>query len=89
MIDKLQKSKGCSHDPNHEVDRLLADGQILSRDEQDRSLLYSRKAIMAKPTDALMSWEKIPETPQARKKMKAWVYVVDANRQPACFRSVP
>jgi hypothetical protein len=44
---------------------------------------------MAKPTAALMFWEKIPETPQARKKMKAWVYVVDAIRQRACVRSLP
>ena len=28
---------------------------------------------MAKPTAALMFWEKIPETPDARKKTKGWV----------------
>ena len=32
---------------------------------------------MAKLTDALMFWEKIPDTPEARKnKMKGWVYAV-------------
>jgi phenylpyruvate tautomerase PptA (4-oxalocrotonate tautomerase family) len=34
-------------------------------------------AVMAKLTDALMFWEKIPDTPEARKKMKGWVYLVD------------
>ena len=29
-------------------------------------------AVMAKLTDALMFWEKIPDTPEARKKMKGW-----------------
>jgi len=33
-------------------------------------------AAMAKLTDALMFWEKIPDTPEARKKMKGWVYEV-------------
>ena|SRR5487761_1270262 len=33
-------------------------------------------AVMAKLTDALMFWEKIPGTPEARKKMKGWVYEV-------------
>jgi phenylpyruvate tautomerase PptA (4-oxalocrotonate tautomerase family) len=33
-------------------------------------------AVMAKLTDALMFWEKIPDTPEARKKMKGWVYEV-------------
>jgi phenylpyruvate tautomerase PptA (4-oxalocrotonate tautomerase family) len=36
-------------------------------------------AVMAKLTDALMFWEKIPDTPEARKKMKGWVYVVDED----------
>lgn len=31
-------------------------------------------AVMAKLTDALMFWEKIPDTPEARKKMKGWVF---------------
>jgi hypothetical protein len=30
-------------------------------------------AVMAKLTDALMLWEKIPDTAEARKKMKGWV----------------
>ena len=33
-------------------------------------------AVMSKLTDALMFWEKIPDTPEARKKMKGWVYEV-------------
>jgi phenylpyruvate tautomerase PptA (4-oxalocrotonate tautomerase family) len=36
-------------------------------------------AVMAKLTDALMFWEKIPDTPEARKKMKGWVYIVDED----------
>ena len=36
-------------------------------------------AVMAKLTDALMFWEKIPDTPEARKKMKGWVYLVDED----------
>jgi hypothetical protein len=31
-------------------------------------------AVMAKLTDALMFWEKIPDTPEARKKTMGWVY---------------
>jgi phenylpyruvate tautomerase PptA (4-oxalocrotonate tautomerase family) len=27
----------------------------------------------------LMFWEKIPDTPEARKKMKGWVYLVDED----------
>ena len=34
-------------------------------------------AVMAKLTDALMFWEKIPDNPEARKKMMGWVYEVD------------
>jgi len=30
-------------------------------------------AVMAKLTDTLMFWEKIPDTPEARKKMNGWV----------------
>lgn len=33
-------------------------------------------AGMAKLTDALMFWERIPDIPEARKKMKGWVYEV-------------
>ena len=33
-------------------------------------------AVMAKLTDALMFWEKIPDTAEARKKMKGWIYEV-------------
>jgi phenylpyruvate tautomerase PptA (4-oxalocrotonate tautomerase family) len=33
-------------------------------------------AVMAKLTDALMFWEKIPDTPEARKKTMGWVYEV-------------
>ena len=36
-------------------------------------------AVMAKLTDALMFWEKIPETAEARKKMKGWVYEVEED----------
>jgi len=36
-------------------------------------------AVMAKLTDTLMFWEKIPDTPEARKKMKGWVYLVDED----------
>jgi hypothetical protein len=33
-------------------------------------------AVMARLTDGLIFWEKIPDTPEARKKMKGWVYEV-------------
>jgi phenylpyruvate tautomerase PptA (4-oxalocrotonate tautomerase family) len=33
-------------------------------------------AVMAKLTDALMFWERIPDTSEARKKMNGWVYEV-------------
>jgi phenylpyruvate tautomerase PptA (4-oxalocrotonate tautomerase family) len=36
-------------------------------------------AVMAKLTDVLMFWEKVPNTPQARKIMKGWIYEVDAD----------
>jgi hypothetical protein len=36
-------------------------------------------AVMAKLTDALMFWEKIPDTAEARKEMKGWVYQVDED----------
>src|SRR6202167_2361205 len=35
-----------------------------------------KHAVMTKLTDALMFWEKIPDTAEARKKMKGWVYEV-------------
>ncbi len=39
----------------------------------------TQHALMAKLTDALMFWERIPDTPEARKKMKGWVYEVDGD----------
>ena len=33
-------------------------------------------AVMAKLTEVLMWWEKVPNTPAARKMMKGWVYEV-------------
>ena len=33
-------------------------------------------AVMAKLTDALMFWEKIPDTPEARKMTMGWIYEV-------------
>jgi phenylpyruvate tautomerase PptA (4-oxalocrotonate tautomerase family) len=36
-------------------------------------------AMMAKLTDVLMWWEKVPDTPRARSIMKGWVYEVDAD----------
>src|SRR6266852_8710181 len=33
-------------------------------------------AMMAKLTEVLMWWEKVPDTPTARKLMKGWVYEV-------------
>ena len=33
-------------------------------------------AVMSKLTDALMFWEKIPDTPEARKKTMGWVHEV-------------
>lgn len=36
-------------------------------------------AMMARLTDALMWWEKIPDTPKARRIMKGWVYEVDVG----------
>jgi hypothetical protein len=33
-------------------------------------------AMMAKLTEVLMWWEKVPDTPTARKIMKGWVYEV-------------
>jgi hypothetical protein len=36
-------------------------------------------AVMAKLTDALMFWEKIPDSAEAQKKMKGWVYLVDED----------
>jgi phenylpyruvate tautomerase PptA (4-oxalocrotonate tautomerase family) len=36
----------------------------------------TQHAMMATLTDVLMWWEKVPDTPTARKIMKAWVYEV-------------
>ncbi len=36
----------------------------------------TQHAVMAKLTDALMFWEKVPDTPEARKRTKGWVYEV-------------
>jgi hypothetical protein len=33
-------------------------------------------AVMAKLTEVLMWWEKVPDAPAARKFLKAWVYEV-------------
>ena len=35
--------------------------------------------LMAKLTETLMYWEKVPDTPEARKIMKGWVYEVAAD----------
>jgi phenylpyruvate tautomerase PptA (4-oxalocrotonate tautomerase family) len=34
----------------------------------------SQNAVMAKLTDVLMFWEKVPDTPEGRKRTKGWVY---------------
>jgi hypothetical protein len=39
----------------------------------------TQHAVMAKLTDVLMWWEKVPDTPKARGIMKGWVYEVDAD----------
>jgi phenylpyruvate tautomerase PptA (4-oxalocrotonate tautomerase family) len=36
-------------------------------------------AMMARLTETLMWWEKVPETPKARSIMKGWVYEVDED----------
>ena len=36
-------------------------------------------AMMARLTETLMWWEKVPDTPKARSIMKGWVYEVDAD----------
>ena len=38
-----------------------------------------RHETKARLTDALMFWEKVPDTPAARKFMKGWVYEVAAD----------
>src|SRR5882757_3227718 len=38
-----------------------------------------RHEVMAHLTEALMFWEKVPETTEARKIMKGWVYEVAAD----------
>jgi phenylpyruvate tautomerase PptA (4-oxalocrotonate tautomerase family) len=39
----------------------------------------TRHALMARLTEVLMFWEKIPDTPKARKIMRGWVYEVDED----------
>lgn len=39
----------------------------------------AQHAVMAKLTEVLMWWEKVPDTPVARRIMKGWVYEVDAD----------
>ena len=39
----------------------------------------TRHALMAKLTEVLMWWEKVPDTPRARSIMKGWVYEVDED----------
>jgi len=34
---------------------------------------------MARLTETLMWWEKVPDTPKARSIMKGWVYEVDED----------
>ena len=36
-------------------------------------------ALVAKLTEVLMWWEKVPDTPRARSIMKGWVYEVDED----------
>jgi hypothetical protein len=36
-------------------------------------------ALMAKLTEVLMWWEKVPDTPRARSIMKGWVYELDED----------
>ena len=36
----------------------------------------TQHAVMAKLTEILMWWEKVPDTPRARSIMKGWVYEV-------------
>ena len=36
-------------------------------------------AMMARLTETLMWWERVPDTPKARSIMKGWVYEVDAD----------
>lgn len=36
-------------------------------------------ALMAKLTEVLMWWEKVPDTPHARAIMKGWIYEVDED----------
>jgi phenylpyruvate tautomerase PptA (4-oxalocrotonate tautomerase family) len=39
----------------------------------------SQHAVMARLTETLMWWEKVPDTPKARSIMKGWVYEVDED----------
>jgi phenylpyruvate tautomerase PptA (4-oxalocrotonate tautomerase family) len=36
----------------------------------------NQHAVMAKLTEVLMFWEKVPDTPEGRKRTKGWVYEV-------------
>jgi phenylpyruvate tautomerase PptA (4-oxalocrotonate tautomerase family) len=38
-----------------------------------------QRAMMARLTETLMWWEKVPDTPKARGIMKGWVYEVDED----------
>src|ERR1700733_14689661 len=38
-----------------------------------------QRAMMARLTETLMWWEKVPDTPKARSIMKGWVYEVDVD----------
>jgi phenylpyruvate tautomerase PptA (4-oxalocrotonate tautomerase family) len=39
----------------------------------------AQHSMMARLTDTLMWWEKVPDTPRAREIMKGWVYEVDED----------
>jgi phenylpyruvate tautomerase PptA (4-oxalocrotonate tautomerase family) len=39
----------------------------------------AQHAMMARLTETLMWWEKVPNTPKARRIMKGWVYEVDED----------
>jgi hypothetical protein len=39
----------------------------------------TQHALMAKLTEVLMWWEKVPDTPRARAIMKGWIYEVAAD----------
>ncbi len=39
----------------------------------------TQHALMARLTEVLMWWEKVPDTPKARKIMRGWIYEVDQD----------